>query len=186
MKNTDWSEATINKNEAIRSLISCRESGRKSCFIDIRDNKEVAFPLNVKNPKLNNPFNWVMAYGTINPSTQERFFNKTEEDLFYNYTQLYSTKKARDIYIKTGNITKGLNKGIGIATPVKVNDANETREDGYVYSGQCYKWQPLRGIEYRVPSPDVKKVYVIVTEDREMSDNVFYKMLTNFINSKGI
>ncbi|AGO47675.1 hypothetical protein Phi4:1_gp138 [Cellulophaga phage phi4:1] len=166
---TNWTNASTSKIEILEGLKNALLTG-KNAWIEIRNNiygegKEgCKFPLTTKNSGLNNPFNWTMAYGTIfSKDYPSKFHNDTEKDLHLNWTVLFSTKEAREIYIKEGRVIEGLNNGMGVCTPVKIADADKTRKDGYKHSPRTIVWKALDSA-YRVPDGSIKKVFVVVTE----------------------
>ena len=82
---TNWTAATNNPNKAIIGLVSCLESG-KNAWIEIRKNGEQDYPLKIKNPALENPFNWEIMYGVPRNEKEmmnHKYFNDTEKDLTY-------------------------------------------------------------------------------------------------------
>ncbi len=188
---TNWTRATTNVMEAFEGLRSAFMAG-KVAWIEKRENKHLshdgkegcAFPIMTENEGLNNPFNWTMLYGSVYPDDKYKDFkNETEKDLFNNWIVLYSTKEARKAYIEKGEVIEGLNKGVGIATPVRIEDANKTRTDGYKYKGKTIHWKP-QGYEYRVVDESIKEVYVVmISEERALEDKEIITKLKEALES---
>ena len=77
---TTWTEATTNVNKAMIMLLSCLDSG-KNAWIELRKNGDQAYPIKMKNPELDNPFNWEMSYSTPRNEKEMmnyKYFNDTE------------------------------------------------------------------------------------------------------------
>ena len=186
----NYTEATTNPYKALAGLISCINSGR-NCWIEYMDNEDesITFAVMQKNPALNNPFNWQMNYGT--PKSEQRlyettFFNDTEKEMTYNWTALYGTKEAIEMYQKEGKITKDLNcRGGGICHPVKIEDANKHRKqfvgDNYKY-GESWTtfWKPKDGIPYYVREKGIK-VFVICYNDEPADEEEILRSASNFL-----
>lgn len=164
---TGWTKATTNASEAMMGLISCIESG-KNAWIEVRKNGDQTFPVNRKNPALDNPFNWTMNYGTIrNKEDMDNYsyFNETEKDLTYNWIACFGKEEAIKEYQTNGTITKELFVGAGICHPVRIKDANFYRAnivgDNYEYGYWVTYWQPKKGIPYWVIDENVGDVFTI-------------------------
>ena len=167
MKRTNWTKATTNPYLAIAGLISCMQA-HANCWIEMQKNGEQEFPIKCVNPALNNPFNWKQAFGApAGTYEQITFLNKTERDLYENWTYCYGSAKAVQAYRERGEVTKELFNGSGIGCPVRIKDANAYRAktDGYRYGFWKTHWEPERGIPYHIADPDVGNVYVICYDD---------------------
>lgn len=170
---TNWCKAMADPFEAISALIQCLNSGYNA-WIEVQKNGEQDLPFKVKNPALDDPHNWKSACGYI-PSPQEManktFFNKTEEDLFYNWTEVFSTKAAADEYKKTGGVSEGLvclatdKYPYGIRCNVRKDDATHCRKTfgkqpyNYVNSPFYNMWVPA--VEPYIVDESIDKVFVI-------------------------
>ena len=99
---TTWAEATNNASKAMMGLISCIESG-KNAWIEVRRNGDQAYPIKIKNPALDDPYNWEMNYGVPkneNDFLNDHYFNETEKDLTYNWIACFGEKEAIEEYQK--------------------------------------------------------------------------------------
>lgn len=168
---TNWTEATNNPNKAIIGLVSCLESG-KNAWIEIRKNGEQDYPLKIKNPALENPFNWEMMYGVPRNEKEmmnHKYFNDTEKDLTYNWTACYGEAKAIEEYQKNGTITKEMFNGMGICHPVRIKDANFYRKnilgDNYEYRYWVTYWRAKKDIPYYIVDESVGNVFTICYND---------------------
>ena len=168
---TNWTEATNNPNKAIIGLVSCLESG-KNAWIEIRKNGEQDYPLKIKNPALENPFNWEMMYGVPRNEKEmmnHKYFNDTEKDLTYNWTACYGEAKAIEEYQKNGTITKEMFNGMGICHPVRIKDANFYRKnilgDNYEYGYWVTYWRAKKDIPYYIVDESVGNVFTICYND---------------------
>ena len=173
MKETyaNWTEATNNPNKAIIGLVSCLESG-KNAWIEIRKNGEQDYPLKIKNPALENPFNWEMMYGVPRNEKEmmnHKYFNDTEKDLTYNWTACYGEAKAIEEYQKNGTITKEMFNGMGICHPVRIKDANFYRKnilgDNYEYGYWVTYWRAKKDIPYYIVDESIGNVFTICYND---------------------
>ena len=165
-KQTNWTKATTDVNEAMIALISCVESGRNA-WIEVQKNGEQGFPIQVPNPLLDDPFNWTPAYGVQRNEkeiNERHYLNQTEEDLTRNWTCAFGTAEAVKAYQKNRTISKDLFVGCGVACPVRIEDANRYRHeivgDDYKYDFWTYFWQPNGNISYWVPA-DIDEVFVV-------------------------
>lgn len=185
---TNWTKATTNPYEALAGLISCINAG-KHCWIEYRDNndKEIEFPIKKKNPALDNPFNWEMAYGIPRSEMdllETKYFNETERDLTYNWTACYGEAGAIKAYQENATISKEMFSG-GICHPVRIHDANYYREhikkDGYKY-GKTWvtHWKPKNGIPYYIREEGLK-VYVICYDDQPANEAQCVNSAANFL-----
>lgn len=168
---TNWTEATNNPNKAIIGLVSCLESG-KNAWIEIRKNGEQDYPLKIKNPALENPFNWEMMHGVPRNEKEmmnHKYFNDTEKDLTYNWTACYGEAKAIEEYQKNGTITKEMFNGMGICHPVRIKDANFYRKnilgDNYEYGYWVTYWRAKKDIPYYIVDESVGNVFTICYND---------------------
>mgnify|MGYP001635344188 CR=1 FL=1 len=168
---TTWTEATNNASKAMMGLISCIESGRNA-WIEVRKNGEQSYPIKIKNPALENPFNWEMNYGI--PRNEKdlhnyNYFNETERDLTYNWIACFGEKKAIEEYQNNGIISKELFNGIGICHPVRIKDANFYRKnilgDNYEYGYWTTYWKPKNNIPYWVVDESIGNVFTICFND---------------------
>lgn len=170
---TNWMTATTNPSEVLMGLVSCLNAG-KNAWIECRPNTkdDMEYPIMKKNPELDNPFNWIMAYGiprTALSGHATSYFNETEERLTYNYTACFGTEEAVKVYQETGRATEGLVMGGGVCHPVLIEDANQYREqftkDNYKYNYWAYKWEPKEGIPYYVVDTSIKEAFVVCYDD---------------------
>jgi len=164
---TNWTKATKNPSEAMLGLISCIEHGCNA-WIEIRKNGEQDFPIIIKNPELDNPFNWTMSYGVPRNESEMmkyNYFNETERDLTYNWVACFGSEESIKQYQENGLVTKGLSLGIGKCHPVRVEDANTYRReitgDNYKYSYWVTYWQPIDGISRWVVDERQGEVFTI-------------------------
>lgn len=164
---TGWTHATKDINEAILGLVSCMEAGYNA-WIERRANGDQEFPIMKVNPELDNPFNWVMAYGA--PRNEEameehEYLNATEKDLTYNWTACFGDHAAVEEYKKTGKIMEGLIHGTGEQVAVRIEDADRYRReitgDGYTYGYYVTYWKPKDGISTRVVDDSIGDVFTV-------------------------
>ena len=187
---TNWTEATTNASKAILGLISCLESGYNA-WIEVRDNGEQDYPIKIKNPELNNPFNWTMSYGVArneNEMIKHNYFNETEKDLTYNWVACFGDKEAIKLYQENGGvITKGLIHGIGICSPVRIKDANFYRKnitgDNYEYNYWVTYWKPINNIPYWIVDKSIKKVLTICYNKKNVDKSEAMKRAADFLYS---
>lgn len=186
---TNWMVATTNPSEALMGLVSCLNVG-KNAWIECRPNTkdDMEYPIMKKNPELDNPFNWTVAYGAPRMAIVGRgvqYFNETEECLTYDYTACFGTEEAVKFYQETGRITEGLVMGGSICHPVLIEDANQYREqftkDNYKYDYWAYKWEPKDGIPYHVVDTSVEKAFVICYDDGLMDKAEAAKRSADFL-----
>ena len=168
---TTWTEATNNVSKAMMGLVSCIESG-KNAWIEVRKNGEQACPIKIKNPALDNPFNWEMMCGVPRNETElmnHKYFNDTEKDLTYNWTACFGEENAIKEYQSNGTITKELFNGVGICHPVRIKDANFYRKnilgDNYEYGYWVTYWKPKKNIPYWVVDDSIGDVFTICFDD---------------------
>ena len=171
MKRTNWSKTTLDPQEAMLNLTACIGAGHHA-WIEIQKNGEQEFPIQKKNPLLDNPFYWTMMVGQIRNEKdlkEMKFFNETEKDLTYNWTHCFGTKEAIQAYQERGEILEGLIQSSGICHPVRIQDANYYREkitgDGYKYGYWMTRWRPITGVPYWVTDTSIKDVFVICYDD---------------------
>lgn len=162
---TDWSKATTDIMIAMNSLMSAIEAGFQA-WIEIRKNGDQKFPINIKNPELDNPFNWTMLFDTYKkPDCNENYFNETEKELTLNWTYVYGTEDAVEEYRKTGNVTEKLLNG-KVFCPIRKKDI----EKYYLKNGKEYfnpmttKWVSNPSAPYYIPDETIESVFVICTE----------------------
>lgn len=164
---TRWTQATKDPNEAMISLVSCLEAGLNA-WIELRKNGNQELPIKIKNPLLDNPFNWAFNYGTLRNDKElekENWFNDTEKDLTLNWVACFGERKAIDAYQKDGTISAGMFTGMGICHPVRIEDANYYRreivKDGYKYGYFVDHWKPKDSIPYWVVDETAGDVFTI-------------------------
>jgi hypothetical protein len=183
MKRTNWTQATTNPMHAIIGVLSAQQSNRNA-WIELQENGKQDYPIKIKNPELDNPFNWKMAYDV--PKKQENYkpWNDTDADLVENWTAAFGDEKAIKQYQKNGKLSKNLIKGIGISHPIKKSDFRKLRPDlsddfnlWYTY------WEPIHGIPYWITDPSIKKVYVVCTDDEPINSDFILERLKEFVNS---
>lgn len=168
---TNWSQATNNASRAMMGLISCIEHGMNA-WIELRKNGEQDHPMKIKNPELDNPFNWTMSFGVPRDGAEllnHNYFNDTEKDLTMNWTACFGEPDAIKEYQEHGKITKELFKGQGTCHPVKIADANFYRKntlgDNYKYEFWVTYWQPKDKIPYWVVDESVGDVFTVCYND---------------------
>ena len=171
---TNWATATTNPGIALAKLIECIESGHNA-WLELRENGNQDFPVMMDNPELDDPFNWKMLFSVPNCSKIDSFFNETEEDLFYNWVEVRSTKEAAELYKETGEISEGLIFGNDVNIPIRIEDANRYRreftKDNYEYKWKTI-WTPKDNIQRIVPDTSIGKVFTICYTD-EPVDRAF-------------
>lgn len=174
---TNWTISTVNPTEALIGLVSCIEAGYEA-WIEVRQNGDQEYPAQMKNPELNNPFNWTMSYGipkNIKKIEEYKFFNDTEKDLTMNWINVFGDKEAVMEYQKTGKVIEGLLFGSSLSCPVRIDDANWYRanitKDNYRYGYWIDMWKPKQDIPYMVTDLSIKKVFTVCyTEPFEKID----------------
>ena len=167
----EWTMATTNPNEAMLGLVSCLQYGYHA-WIEVQKNGEQRYPVTVKNPALDDPFNWEAMYGTLR-NKQEletvNFFNETEKDLTYNWIQAFGTKEAVEEYERSGIIIEGLINSMGNAHPVRIKDADWYRKhitgDGYEYGAWMYRWKPKKEIPFYIIDANVTNAFVVCYDE---------------------
>lgn len=165
-KDTTWTNATKNPSEAMMGLVSCLETGRNA-WIEVMENGSQEHPIKIKNPLLDNPFNWTMCYGrprNENELAEHDYFNEVEKDLTYNWTTAFGTKEAIEAYQKDGTVSKELFEG-GIIHPVKIEDADAYRrdivKDNYKHGYWVVYWRPKDGISYYIVDDSAGGVFTV-------------------------
>ncbi len=172
--NTNWSQATLSLEEAIKKLMSSITAG-KNAWLEVRKNSECAFPLTSKNEEPN-IFKYQFAYGILTKFTNlthHKFFNKTLKKLSLEYTPLYLTRDNHERY-KQGKKLKGEFTNSGICTPVLKKDATEWRNDGYNYEEDdifTSFWKLKAEKSYNL-TLDLDAVYVVVIGEGK---NLYWK-----------
>lgn len=163
MKSLNWTQATTELEQAILGVLSCRKAGYKA-WIEIANNADVPFPIQIKNPALNDPESWTMSYGIPKPAPkdeQESFFNDTEKDLYYNYDysfrryrcekgHIHFEKKQLFANVKCPKCGKESSQFCG---PVKLKDPHSRT--------WITIWQAKKDVPYWIPDPKISDVYVI-------------------------
>ena len=188
-KQTSWTKATTDVNEAMIALISCVESGRNA-WIEVQKNGEQAFPIQVPNPLLDDPFNWTLMYGVPRNEkeiNEHHYLNQTEEDLTRNWMCTFGTEEAVKAYQKDRTISKDLFVGCSVACPVKIEDANRYRHEIEGIEGDDYKygfwmsfWRPKGNIPYQVPA-DIDEVFVICYDDEPVRKSDIMRRAAEFM-----
>lgn len=184
---TNWTEATNNASKAMLSLVSCLESGFNA-WIEIRKNGDQDYPIKIKNPALENPFNWTFTYGV--PRNEKkmmdyRYFNDTQKDLTYNWVACFGDAEAIKKYQESGLITEGLVLGKGKSCPVRIEDANTYRRkitgDNYEYNYWVSHWEPIKGIPYWVVDEEQGDVFTICYNKDTVNKSEAMKRAADFL-----
>lgn len=185
---TNWTHATQNPNEAMIGLVSCLEHN-KNAWIEVMKNGDQDLPIMRKNPLLDNPFNWEASYGTQRNKEEMAkhcYFNETEKDLTYNWTDCLGTKEAVEAYQKDGTIMEGLILGGSVQCPVRVEDANAYRRDiqgdNYQYGFFVTYWKPKEGIKHWIVDDRVGDVFVICYDDGPINKMAALRRAAQFMN----
>lgn len=163
---TNWTKATTNPSEALAGLVSCLNAGYNA-WIEIRENGQQEIPLKVKNPELDNPFNWRSSFGVIRPQAEKNeYFNETEKELTEKWIEVFGDYEAFVKYKETGEISEGLilletdsSCEKRVRFPIRIEDANRYRAE---FSGDGYKygyWQNAWA-----PNPELNIPYYIVDD----------------------
>ena len=169
-KNTNWSKATTNLFEAIKSLLSALQAG-KIAHLEIMKNEDVAYPIKVKNPETLKMENWTMMFGLPKQNDQVDFWNETERYLVQECYHTYTTPEAIRLFEEEGLITEDLLKSGGAEYMIPFDIAREIRlaQDGYDLATNVW----ARGTHYCIKDdverwvldPSVKWVFVVVIEE---------------------
>lgn len=174
-KNTSWQQATTNPYKAIAGLLSCLNAGYNA-WIEIQNNDDQEFPIQKKNPALDNHSNWTMAYGcphTDQMSDHLYDFNETQKDLTFHYDEILGTPEAILLYQKFGTVTPELFTG-NIRCPVRKEDiqAFKTAHNAY-YNPSLWItiWKPKENIPYWITDTDIKDIFVVCYNE-EPADKV--------------
>ncbi len=184
---TNWTEATNNPSKAMLGLISCLESGYNA-WIELRKNGEQDYPIKIKNPMLDNPFNWTMSYGV--PRNEKdmmnyNYFNDTEKDLTYNWVACFGKEESIIQYQEHGLITKDLCLGMGRCHPVRIKDANKYRieiiGDNYQYNYWVTYWKPSESIQYWAVDETQGDVFTICYNNEEYDKSAAMKKAADFL-----
>lgn len=162
---TNWTQATTNLTKALMGLTACIENGNNA-WIEIRKNGDQEFPIKKKNPLLDNPFNWTSYVGVPKNEkelSEKTYFNKTEEDLTYNWTSAFGTKDAIKAYQDSNKLSKDLLLSGGINHPIKICDAQKIRSqtDNYEYGYWVYYWKPKDNIPYLITDDEISEVFTV-------------------------
>lgn len=184
---TTWTEATTNVNKAMIMLLSCLDSG-KNAWIELRKNGDQAYPIRMKNPALDNPFNWEMSYSTPRNEKEMmnyKYFNDTEKDLTYNWIACFGKEEAIKKYQNSRIIAKELFDGYGICHPVRIEDANFYRKniigDNYNYNYWTTYWKPRKNIPYWIVDDNVGDVFTICFNDEVVDKSKTIKKTAQFM-----
>lgn len=172
MKLLNWTQATTELEQAILGVLSCRKAGYRA-WIEIANNADVPYPIQIKNPALNNPENWTMLYGIPKPppsEEQKSFFNNTERDLYYNYDysfRRYRCEKGHIFFVKQlfsgGKCPKCNTETNQFCGPVKLKDpSNRT---------WITCWTAKKDVPCWIPDPKVSGVYVVAHSNNEAALN---------------
>lgn len=189
-KSTAWTQATTSFETALLGVLSCQKAGFHA-WIEVQKNGEQDHPVKIKNPALDDPFNWTMLFGI--PRDAEyirnyRFFNDTERDLTLNWYCAFSDLKASVRYRKTGKIVKGLFNGQGVITPVRNADIDAWRKDRglgpWEYTWVTF-WKPKQDIPYWIPA-DIPEVFVVCYDDQPFSERESYLQLAALLADLGL
>lgn len=162
MKYNNWTTPTQKPKEALRNLISALDSGLNA-WIEIQNNGEQNHPIKIKNPALDNPFNWRSKLQTSTTFYKNRdYFNDTVKDLDENWTSCFGTKEAVEEYQKTGKLSEDLVRGFGKSTPIRKKDFLKLRPD----LGENYKllynlWSNKDNVPRWIVDESIGKVLVV-------------------------
>lgn len=183
---TDWTMATNNVGRAMAGFVSCCESG-KNAWIEVRRNGNQAYPMKIKNPELDNPFNWTMSYGIPRTSeimTEHDFFNETEKDLVKNWVACFGEQVAIKKYQEEGVISKELFNG-SICHPVRIEDADRYRReivgDNYEYGFWATMWKAIDDTPYWVVDKSVGEVYTVCYDDEPVDKVKAFRQAAEFM-----
>jgi len=183
MKQTNWTQATTNLYEAIAGLLAA-QANNKNAWIEEQKNGEQDFPIMIKNPELDNPFNWTMSFGVPARIENHQYFNETEKDLTENWTASFGEVKAIRNYQQNNKLSKNLVKGIGVCFPLRKKDFLKLRPDLPKNFNLWFTyWKPKDEIPYRVVNKQIKSVYVVCTDNQELNEKQSLQNLKNFVNS---
>jgi hypothetical protein len=160
-KRTNWTKATTDLYEAMVGVFAAQRAGHNA-WLEHQKNGEQEFPVKIKNPILDDPFNWTMLYGVplsgeIDDVDRE-FFNETEEDLFRNWIACFGEPKAIEHYWKTGKVIEGLIRSAGTCFPLRRKDHPRPEASKH----WVYMWKPKNDVPYWVVDPDVEYVFQVV------------------------
>jgi len=123
-----------------------------------------------------------MLYGVpARPSFDEKYWNDTEKDLTLNWTACFGEREAVDKYQETGEITTDASKGMGICHPVKKTDLLKIRPDLEGQNLWTTHWTPKKEIPKWIPDPEVKKVFVVCTNDEPTTKGDVIKNAISFL-----
>lgn len=173
-KYTQYNTATKSLSESLICALETIGKYGYEVVIKYLPNNEHYHPVKDVNKDLNDPFNWKCTSQFHRDEKEmkqalERAINDTERDLLQNWTWIFGTPEAIEIYKNTGKCTKGLFNGVGTCSQVRIKDMvkylrdngeNERADlweskDQFFNSGlwtpkgiDCYK--PIEGMTYAV------------------------------------
>lgn len=175
---TDWTTATTDPYEAVTKVLSCIASGNHA-WIELMENGTQDFPITVKNPALDNPFNWEMNYGLPRSSMGDiSYFNETEKDLTENWVNCFGQSDAIKAYQENGVVSEELFNG-SVRHPVKFEDAKKFRPNFNKF--WITRWRAKEGIPYHIPDPSVKRVFTICYTDDPINEAELIRSAGEFL-----
>jgi hypothetical protein len=196
---TNYTKSTTSLEEAITSLMVSSIGGLYRNRLTIRKclNDEVAYPVTIVNPALDDVLNWTTRFGV--PYSYSKFVGKkydhpTEKLLSEEYVPKFLPEDIRDEYLKTGKLPDKC-PSMGICTPVKRVDVGLTPNIHDPSNRGWYTtWEPKKGVPFRVPDPDIEYVFVLYIEDEHVEVDLFKhlheitgnKDFYNIKNSEGL
>ncbi len=172
---TNWTEATQDIHVAMFGVLSALKAGHNA-WLEYRKNGDQQFPIKIVNPELNDKFNWTMLYGVPwdeKLAESHRYINAIEKDLTLHHVAKFGEPDAIATYQKTGEVTKGLLKGMGTCFPFKL----DPKEQHWMFM-----WRPLDGIAYHVVDPSIENVFVVCWNDDKPDTRAILKRMAGFID----
>lgn len=173
-----WTQASTDIEPILLGVLSCRKSGHYAYAVCVK-NETHPYPVQIKNPALDDVNNWTMSFGIPTPpdfsykddsvfvkKDTKRFFNATEKELYYDYEYffgVYDCSCGHTVYKKNcfQDVTcpkcgKDVNR---TCRPVKIKDAKNRT--------WVTEWTPVKGVSCWIPDPDVDMVFAVAfTEDK--------------------
>jgi len=194
-----WSQATTTLLDALISAKSAIDFGYLSIIV-YKQNELQESPAVEHNPLLKDPFNWKQIcayYGTPEDKTKaiDKANTDTEKELLSNWCQVFGTQQAINTYQQTGEVTKDLNLGGGIATIVKRADivkymkanGEEERAHYWEFSNFIPMFSPIEGVKYWSPIKNINTYAVLVGSQgehtKEQLNNILDESIINILKA---
>ena len=126
-KFTQWNAATASLTEQLVCALEVISKYGYQVIIKKLDNSLHTNPMKITAKSLDDPFAWKMISSFNQTAEQkkdsiERAHNDTERDLIANWTWVFGEPEAIELYREKRICSKGLFKGIGVCSQVRIVD----------------------------------------------------------------